>query len=152
MGGEVEKKEEGWRKSEKERDVQPVCTVYVYTGAVREARKRQRKKDRPEEGEREQSVVGPTKSSDTGVSQNGKKKKEKEKRKRTEKRKKNRAREEVGRRASRVLGGKERKKKRRKVRSTCILFVTRLPEARSERGLPRRCGRSNGGRFRQLSH
>lgn len=63
---------------------------------------------------------GATKISDTGVSQNGKKREKKRK-----KRKKNRAREKVGWR-------KEKEREQKKIRSTCILFVTRLPEARSE--------------------
>lgn len=65
-----------------------------------------------------------------------------EREKKMEKRKKNHAREKVGWSAG---------KKRCKVRSTCILFVTRLPEARSEGDSPGE-GKSNGGRFRQLSH
>ena len=112
MGGEVEKKEEGWRKSEKERDVQPVCTVYVYTGAVREARKRQRKKDRPEEGEREQSVVGPTKSSDTGVSQNGKKKKRKRKKKKDGEKEEKSCTRRGGTESEQSAGRKRKKKKK----------------------------------------
>lgn len=76
-----------------------------------------------EEGGREQlGLGGATKIGDTGVSQNGGEKKGEEAR---EKEEKSCARE--GR-----MEEKEREREQKKIRSTCILFVTRLPEARNE--------------------
>lgn len=82
---------------------------------------------------------GATKISDTGVSQNGKKREKKRK-----KRKKNRAREKVGWRREKE---REQKKNPKYLYPVCY----KAPRGTKRGGFLWR-GRSNGGRFRQLSH
>ena len=97
-----------------------------------------------EEGGREQlGLGGATKIGDTGVSQNGGEKKGEEAREEEEK---SCARE--GRRKRERERERERAKKNPKyLYPVCY----KAPRGTKRRGLLRR-GRSNGGRFRQLSH
>lgn len=93
-----------------------------------------------EEGGREQlGLGGATKIGDTGVSQNGGEKKGEEAREKEEK--------------SCAIGWRRKRERERAKKNPKYLYPVcyKAPRGTKRRGLLRR-GRSNGGRFRQLSH